>query len=378
MRFNRQQTSIFSSWWWTVDRIALMAILFVIFCGAMLVATGSPSVAERIGMESFYFIKRQLFYVTLALIVLFLCSLLSPLTVRRIGVVGFAVGIVILLLVPLIGVEKNGATRWISLGFMSLQPSEFIKPLFILVTAWMLAESQGKGKVGRYKWSFLVYVILASLLITQPDFGMVVVVTAVWGGQLFVAGLPFLWIAILGIGAIIGVIGSYMTFPHVAHRIDSFLTPDKYANYQVQKSLEAFHNGGLVGKGPGEGVVKQYLPDSHTDFIFAVAGEELGALVCLMIVLAYGFIVIRGMRRLYQETDLFTVYAVAGFLMQFGIQAIINMGVALNILPTKGMTLPFISYGGSSMLGLSMTMGMMLALTRRRFGNVLVKPKVYL
>jgi cell division protein FtsW len=206
---------------------------------------------------------------------------------------------------------------------------------------------------------------------------MVVVVTAVWSGQLFIAGLPFLWIAILAVLSIVGLIGAYVTLPHVTHRIDSFLTPDRYANYQVQKSLEAFHSGGITGRGPGEGIVKQHLPDSHTDFIFAVAGEELGALVCLMIVMAYGFIVIRGMRRLYDETDLFTIYAVAGFLMQFGVQAMINMGVALNVLPTKGMTLPFISYGGSSMLGLAMTMGMMLALTRRRFGNVLVKPRIH-
>lgn len=379
MRFDRQNKNLITSWWWTVDRMALLAILLIIAFGAMLVTTASPAVAERIGLDSFHFLKRQMVFVVVTVVAIFGVSLLSPVTIRRIGVIGFTFGALLLLAVLFFGTEVNGAKRWIFLGSFSLQPSEFMKPLFIIVTAWMLSEAKVRKNFAGFKISIALYVLLVGLLVLQPDFGMAVVVSAVWGGQMFLAGLSMGWIAAFVGFAIVGVLCAYAFLPHVALRIDSFLgSADSGTNYQVRKSLEAFDSGGIFGRGPGEGVVKQNLPDSHTDFIFAVAGEEMGAMVCLIIVGLYAFVVLRGFRRMLTENDLFIVYATSGLLMQFGIQAIINMGVALNLLPTKGMTLPFISYGGSSILALALAMGMMLSLTRRRYGNMLRKPKMVL
>lgn len=376
MNFDRQNKNVISSWWWTVDKISLLAIFMIIVFGAIMVATASPAVAERIGFDSFHFVRRQLVYLFLAVITLISLSFISPTGIRRISVLGFVIGLLLLIGVLVFGVETNGAKRWIFIAGMSLQPSEFMKPLFIIITAWMLSEARTRSGFEGFKISIALYVVFAGLLILQPDFGMFIVVTSVWGGQLFVAGMPMVWVAAIAIAGVMVLLMAYLFFPHVAHRIDNFIGSDNGANYQVRKSLEAFDSGGIVGRGPGEGVVKQHLPDSHTDFIFAVIGEELGAIVCLLIVGLYAFIVLRGFKRMQSETDLFFFYAVSGLLMQFGMQAIVNMGVALNLLPTKGMTLPFISYGGSSMLGIAIAMGMVLSLTKKRFGYVVSKPKM--
>ena len=261
------------------------------------------------------------------------------------------------------GYEVKGAKRWINIIGFSMQPSEFLKPCFSVMTAWIL--SMRENNIPSFSISIFLYSLVAVVLITQPDFGMLIMVTMVWGVQLFVSGLPILWILIAIIGGIIGVFGAYTMLPHVAQRINSFLDPSGSENYQVTKSIAAFENGGLYGRGPGEGSVKQVLPDSHTDFIFAVAGEEFGAVVCLIIAAIFAFIVIRGLVLLVYEEDRFTVLASVGLLSQFGLQSVINMGVTLNLLPTKGMTLPFISYGGSSTLSVAIGMGMLLALTRQ-------------
>ena len=369
MNFDRQNKNIFTSWWWTVDRLSLFVTFMIVAFGAIMVTTASPAIAERIGLDSFYFVKRQLVFLFLSIIILLFTSFLSPLTIRRGASIGFAFGILMLLIVLIFGTETNGAKRWISLFGFSLQPSEFMKPFFIIVTAWMLSESKVRKDFNGGTISLVLYILLASLLIMQPDFGMFFVVTIVWGGQLFISGLSMIKISLIVTGTIITLLLAYLFFPHVTYRIDSFINSDNNVSYQVGKSLDAFSNGGLLGKGPGEGVVKQSLPDSHTDFIFAVVGEELGALLCIFLVICYGFIVVRGLKRMLEETDLFLVYAASGLLMQFGIQATINMGVATNLLPTKGMTLPFISYGGSSMLAIAISMGMILALTKRRFGH---------
>jgi cell division protein FtsW len=368
MKFNRQNKNLISTWWWTVDRLSLLAILAIIIIGAMMVATASPAVAERIGLDSFYFVRKQLIYLFLAVITIMSISFLSPIAARRLATLGFLGGIILMVGVLLFGAETNGAKRWIFLGGMSLQPSEFVKPFFVVVTAWMLSESKIKNNFQGYKISIILYVVLVALLISQPDFGMFVVVTAVWGGQLFVAGLPITWITAVVVMGVFTLLMAYFFFPHVAYRIDSFISSGSSPNYQVKKSMEAFDSGGLLGRGPGEGVVKQHLPDSHTDFIFAVIGEELGAIISVLIIGLYAFIVLRALKRMVDEEDLFLVYAVSGLVMQFGMQAIINMGVSLNLLPTKGMTLPFISYGGSSMLAIAIAIGMLLALTKKRFG----------
>ncbi len=371
MKFDRQNNNIFTSWWWTVDKLSLIAILIIMAFGAIMVTTASPAVAERIGLEGSYFIKRQLIFLVITLFVMLFFSLLSPIAIRRIATIGFGAGVFLLLLVLMFSPETKGARRWIAFGSFTLQPSEFMKPFFIIVTAWMLSQSKIRQDFKGVKISIILYAILASLLLLQPDVGMFVVISSVWSGQLFLSGVSIIYIAVLVVMGIFSLLGAYLVFPHVSYRINKFLGIDSDANYQVKKSLEAFNSGGITGRGPGEGVVKQHLPDSHTDFIFAVVGEELGAIVCIIIVCLYAFIVFRGFKKMLWEKDLFLVYAVSGLLMQFAVQAMINMGVALNLLPTKGMTLPFISYGGSSMIAIAVAMGMMLALTRRRFGNVI-------
>lgn len=371
MKFNRQNNNIITSWWWTVDKISLLAILIIMAFGAIMVATASPAVAERIGLDGSFFIKRQLIFIVITLFIMIFFSLLSPLAIRRVATIGFGIGVLLLIAVLIFSAETKGAKRWIQIGSFALQPSEFMKPFFIIVTAWMLAESKIRQGFKGVKISMILYGILAGLLLLQPDVGMFVVVSSVWAGQLFLSGVSMVYIAALVGMGVCALLGAYMIFPHVSHRVNKFLGIDGDANYQVKKSLEAFNSGGITGRGPGEGVVKQHLPDSHTDFIFSVVGEELGAIMCIIVVALYAFVVFRGLKKMLGEKDLFLVYAVSGLLMQFGVQAMINMGVALNLLPTKGMTLPFISYGGSSMIAIAIAMGMMLALTRRRFGNVI-------
>jgi cell division protein FtsW len=376
MKFDRQNKNIINTWWWTVDKPSLLAIIMVIVFGAVMVATASPAVAERIGFDSFYFVRRQMLFLFLALMTIIGISFMPPTAIRRTAAIGFMIGILLMVGVLLFGASTNGAKRWIFIGGLSIQPSEFMKPFFIIVTAWILSEAKTKDSFKGFRTSILLYGILATLLVSQPDFGMFVVVTSVWGGQLFIAGMPMFWVFSIGIAGILILLMAYFFFPHVAKRIDGFTNSESGANYQVKRSLEAFDSGGFLGRGPGEGVAKQRLPDSHTDFIFAVIGEELGAFVCILVIWLYGYIVLRGLKLMMFESDLFLVYSVCGLAMQFGLQAVINMGVATNLLPTKGMTLPFISYGGSSMLAIGIAMGMMLALTKKRFGYVVKKPKL--
>lgn len=369
MRFDRANNSAIGRWWWTVDKINLAALIVLMACGFILVTAGSPPVARRLDLPPFYFVHRHQIFLLSGLAVMLAVSLLPAVAIRRLAVVGFGISLAMMLLLPFIGVEVKGSHRWLSIGGVSIQPSEFMKPCFAVVMAWICAENQRRVDFPGYRMSIALYALVVFLLIIQPDFGMTLTVSAVWGIQLFLAGLPMFWVLTLGILAVAGGFAAYFMLPHVASRIDSFLNPAEGDNYQVDRSLEAFRNGGLFGRGPGEGEVKQFLPDSHTDFIFAVAGEEFGVIVCLLILGLFAFILLRGLSRVWQENDLFVVVAVAGVLSQFGIQAVINMGVAVNLFPAKGMTLPFLSYGGSSVLAIALGMGMMLALTRTRFGK---------
>lgn len=370
MKSHRKNKSFLENWWWTVDRVTLIALTIIIVFSGIMVATASPAVAERIGVESFYFVRRQLVYLVMALFIMGGVSLLSPVAVRRLAILGFAVGLLLLVAVLIFGAEVKGSRRWLSLGGFTLQPSEFIKPFFAVVTGWVLSQRYERQHFPSFKISIMLYSILAGLLILQPDFGMTVTVSAMWGGQLFLAGISMLWVGVVAVLSVVGAAGAFLLLPHVRQRIMSFIDPAPGENYQVRRSLQAFQEGGLYGRGPGEGTVKQVLPDSHTDFIFAVVGEEMGTIVCLLVVALFAVIVLRGLSRMLKENDLFIVYSVAGLLLQFGMQAVINIGVTLHLLPTKGMTLPFISYGGSSMLAISVAMGMMLALTRRRYGLI--------
>lgn len=369
MRLDRTNTSAIGRWWWTVDRLNFIALVILMALGAVLVTAGSPPVAKRLDLPAFYFVHRHHIFLVLGLITMIAASLLPPVAMRRIAVMGFCASLLLMLLVPFIGVENKGAHRWISIAGLAIQPSEFMKPCFAVVMAWICAENQRRVNFPGYRVAIALYVVVALLLVVQPDIGMTITVTAMWGIQLFLAGLPMFWVLVMGALGVAGLFGAYFVFPHVAKRIDSFLDPAAGDNYQVGKSLEAFKSGGLIGRGPGEGQVKQSLPDSHTDFIFSVAGEEFGAIVCILIVGVFAFVVLRGLARVWKENDLFVVLAVAGLLTQFGVQAVINMGVAVNLFPAKGMTLPFLSYGGSSVVAIGLGMGMMLALTKSRYGT---------
>ncbi len=367
--FGRDDRSVLGLWWWTVDRWTLFALVLLVLIGAVLTLASSPAVAERIGLDSFHFVRHQMLFVPLALALMIGVSLLSPLGVRRLAAIGFLVGVLLLGVTLIAGMEVKGATRWISLGGFSLQPSEFIKPTFAVIAAWMFAEQRKREGFPGNLISIGMFVLVVGLIALQPDFGMAVAITLTWLLQFFLAGLPLVWMLLIvgvGIGAV--VLG-YLAMPHVASRIDLFLDPSSGDSYQIDRSLDAFMHGGLFGAGPGEGVVKEILPDAHTDFIFAVAGEEFGVLLCLVIVGLFGFIVLRGFSRVISEANLFVLLAVSGILAQFGLQALINMSVTLRLLPAKGMTLPFVSYGGSSLLAIALGMGIVLALTRRRPGE---------
>lgn len=363
----RSDRSVLGRWWWTIDRWTLLALAAIIGFGIVLVQAATPAVAIHHNLANSYFVVRYLCMLLGAIAFIFFVSLLSPRGVRRLAIVGLATALPLLLATHFIGVEIKGATRWIQLPGLSIQPSEFVKPFFAIISAWLFARQCERKGFPALSVNIVLYLMTVSFLLMQPDIGMTVLVSCIWFGQFFLAGLPFVMVGICLLSGAAAMLVAYYTFPHFTSRMDRFLhhTGD---TYQVDKSLEAFSHGGWFGTGAGAGTVKMSLPDAHADFVFAVAGEELGLICCLMIVGLYAFIVLRGFWRLKQESNLFIVLAVAGLLIEFGLQAIINMASNLQLMPAKGMTLPFISYGGSSLWALAMAMGMLLALTRKRFG----------
>ena len=370
MVFARTDQSVMGRWWWTVDRWTLVALAILIGMGALLVTAASPPVAERIHLPTFYFVEHQAIMLVPTLIVMIGVSLMTPRGIRRLALGVFLGFYFLTALTLVVGTEIKGATRWVSMGPLSLQPSEFLKPAFAVVSAWLFARHHAARAAGGffpgYPLAILLYLSVVGVLMMQPDFGMTFVCTAIWFAEFFLAGLPIVFVlamAVMGVGALVG---AYFIFPHIASRIDRFLDPASGDTYQVDRSLEAFIHGGLTGTGPGQGTVKLSLPDAHADFIFAVAGEELGLAATLGIVLIFGFIVLRGFSRALKDADLFVVLATGGLFTQFGLQALVHMGSSLHLLPAKGMTLPFISYGGSSLLALGLGTGMALALTRTR------------
>ncbi len=369
MKFARIDQSPVARWWWTVDRWSLAALGMLIGFGVVMSLAASPPVAERIGYDGLHFVRRHLAMLPLATAIMFAVSLQSPLTIRRIAIIGFGLSLALLALTFLIGMEIKGARRWINLPGLSLQPSEFVKPTFAVVAAWLFSEQKLRSRFPGNLICAALFLAIIGMLIKQPDIGMAAVVAAVWFAQFFMAGLRLYWAVAGALAGIGGLVGAYMYLPHVRVRIDHFLDPSAGDSYQVNRSIEAFANGGLWGRGPGEGTVKDVLPDAHADFVFAVAGEEFGVVVCLAIVGLFAFIVLRGFSRMSQEGSLFVLLAATGLLVQFGLQAAINMASSLHLIPTKGMTLPFLSYGGSSLLALGLGMGMVLALTRRRLGG---------
>ncbi len=371
MRIAHSDDSVLGRWWLTVDRWTLFAVATLIGFGYVMMLAASPAVAERIHVSRDSFIVKQVLFLCLASLIVISVSLLSPRQVRRLALIGCGISILLTAWTIGHGVDIKGARRWINLPGMTLQPSEFIKPCFAVVTAWLLTELQWGRRMSGMLASGAVFAVIALLLKSQPDMGMLAVVGVVFFVQLFIAGLNVLLVGV-GAGAIgAAAVAAYTFFPHVRSRVTRFLDPAAGDNYQVYTALEAFGNGGLLGRGPGEGRVKDVLPDAHADFVFAVMGEEFGLVVCLFVLGIFGFIVLRGLIRLIAEHDLFVVLAASGLVTSFGLQSFINMASSLHLIPTKGMTLPFVSYGGSSVLAIALGIGMLLALTRQRGRNEL-------
>lgn len=372
---HRGRDNLLVNWWWTLDKVTFLLVMVLIALGFVFITSASPSVAERIGLDSFYFVKKHIIYAFISLAAIIVMSMASKDHIRLLSWLGLGLCAIMLIAVLIAGEEIKGARRWISLFGLSVQPSEFVKPFIAVINGWLLAKYTNHKDIKSFKYSFLLYAIFAGLIVMQPDLGMAITVTAICGAQIFLAGLPIIFAFLILLSFIFGLIGAYLFFPHVAKRIDGFLNPDAVDNFQVNKSIAALSKGGLFGRGPGEGVIKNSLPDSHADFIFAVIGEELGMFFALVIIALYAFIVIRGYLKVINSKDLFAIYAVVGLLMQIALQSIVNIGVAVNLMPAKGMTLPFLSYGGSSMVAVALTIGMILAFTRKKYG--LIKKGAY-
>lgn len=358
---------VLPKWWRTIDRWALSAILALFGVGMLLGLAASVPLAEKNGLEAFYYVKRQAFFGGLALAVMMGISMMGPKQVRRLGVIGFVGAFIAILALPVIGTDfGKGAVRWLSFGFASVQPSEFLKPGFVIVAAWFMAAAhEVAGPPGRL-YSFLLTAIIVVLLALQPDFGQASLILFCWGVMYFVGGAPiFLLSGIAGLTAMGGFF-AYNTSEHFARRINGFLSTEIDPRTQIGYATNAIQEGGFFGVGVGEGTVKWSLPDAHTDFIIAVAAEEYGLILVLCIIALYAVVVVRSLLRLMRERDPFTRLAGTGLAVAFGIQAFINMGVAVRLLPAKGMTLPFVSYGGSSVIASGIALGMLLALTRTR------------
>ena len=362
---SRLDKSPVATWWWTIDRWFLAAFLSLMGLGIVLSFAASPAVAERIGLDSFHFATRQIIFTVPALGVMLAVSFLESRQIRRVALAMLCIMLVLMVVVLYVGVEVKGARRWISLVGLSIQPSEFLKPAFVIVCAWLFAEHKRQPDIPGNLFAMLLLILVISLLVAQPDLGQTMLVTGTWGVMFFMAGLPWLWIIALGVTGASGLFAAYTVFPHVAARIDKFLTGEG-DTFQVDMGREALINGGWFGVGPGEGTVKRVIPDSHADFVFSVAGEEFGLIMCFFIMSIFAFIVLRGLNTAMKEQDDFTRYAVGGLVTVFGLQSVINMCVNLQLMPAKGMTLPFISYGGSSQIAIAISMGMVLALTRKR------------
>ncbi|CAD7023676.1 putative lipid II flippase FtsW [Pseudorhizobium endolithicum] len=354
-----------ADWFWTIDRFFLAAFILLMGIGFMLSFAASPPVAERLGLDSFHFVERHAVFIVPSLVVMIGLSFLTPRQVRRTAIILLAVSLMMMVLALFFGVEVKGSRRWISIGSFSIQPSEFMKPAFVVVCAWLFAEHARQPEIPGNLFAIILFGIVGALLVAQPDLGQTILTSVVWGGMFFMAGMPWLWIMVLGALGVGGFVTAYYMLPHVAGRIDRFLTGEG-DTFQVDTARDAIIRGDWFGQGPGEGIVKRIIPDSHTDFIFSVAAEEFGILFCMVLVAIFAFIVLRGLSHAFRERNDFARFAVAGLVLQIGMQSMINIGVNLELMPAKGMTLPLISYGGSSMIAICVTAGFILALTRHR------------
>jgi len=373
---SRTERTPFAAWWWTIDRFTLVALGVIMLGGIVLSLAASPPVAARLGLDAFYFVHRHVLYLVPAIVVMLAMSFLPPRQTRRLALVVFIVSYALVVATLFAGAEVKGARRWLVLAGVNIEPSEFLKPSFVILTSWLFAESVRKPEMPATTFSLLLLLSVVGVLVLQPDFGQTMLISLVWGALFFLAGMRLIWVAGLGGSAVLGLLAAYATVPHVARRIRRFLDPTSGDTFQVDAAVESFFRGGWFGQGPGEGTVKRILPDSHADFVFAVAAEEFGIVLCLVLVFLFAFIVLRALWTAMRNNDPFLRFSIAGLAILFGAQSAINMAVNLALIPAKGMTLPFISYGGSSMISLAYGMGMLLAFTRERPSTVLLPPSL--
>ena len=367
--FSRSDTSVIGRWWWSVDRWLLFGFIALIVFGFVMAMAATPMVADRIGLDQLYFVKRHFAYIVPSVLIMFGVSVLDRKQTKALCFMTLLIMLVMVICTLLFGTPVKGAKRWITFAGISIQPSEFVKPAFAVISAWLFSlQHINNRNIPGNKLAIGLYLFVVSLLIMQPDIGMTVVITATWCGQFFLNGLSILFVIGSSIFAVFAFIAAYIFLPHVTVRVNKFLDPSSGDNYQINKSLEAFANGGALGVGPGEGIVKRHLPDAHADFVFSVLGEEFGSVVCIILVCLFAFIFIRGASKAMKEKDTFSFLALSGLLIQFCIQSIINMASALHMIPTKGMTLPFVSYGGSSMIAAGFTAGLILVFSNNRSG----------
>jgi cell division protein FtsW len=366
MRLSRAERSLLVDWWFTVDRALLAAVLVIVGAGLLLSLAASPSIALRRGLPTFYFVERHVVFALASVALLLAVSLLSPAGVRRLALAVLLASLAMMALVVLVGAEINGARRWLHVGGYSLQPSEFAKPAFVVLSAWLLAEGERRPDMPAMPMAVSLYLLLIGLLVLQPDVGQALLASLVWGAMFLLAGRPLRWFFALAAALAGGLLVAYMSLGYVRWRIDRFLHPTVGDSFQTDRALHSFIEGGFFGKGPGEGTIKTTLPDAHTDFIFAVIAEEYGALACLVLLALFVLVAVRVFSRHVDRSGSFATLASAGLTLLFVLQAIINMAVNVGLIPAKGMTLPFISSGGSSMLAVGLTMGMLLAVSRRR------------
>src|SRR3979411_1274186 len=363
---SREPRPPLSEGWWTVDRLLLAAIIALMLGGIILSLAASPPVATRIGLDPFHFFNRHVFFLLPSFMVLIAVSFLSPRQIRRSALIVFALSMALIVATLLLGPEVKGSRRWITLIGLNIQASESAKPAFVVLAAWLFAESARRPEMPATSMALGMLMLLVSLLVMEPDFGQTILILMGCGVLFFMGGMRRVGVLGLGGAGSAGLFGAYLLVPHVEGRIKRFLNPGTGDTFQVDTAMEAFSNGGWFGLGPGEGIAKRSLPDSHTDFVFAVAAEEFGIILCLALLALFAFIVIRALSRAYASEDMFARFAASGLGLLFGVQAAINMSVNLQLIPAKGMTLPFISYGGSSIISLAYGVGMMLALTRLR------------
>lgn len=350
----------------SLDRGILYSALLLMFFGLFLTFAAGPVVAERRNYEWFHFIYKHLIFMPIGIGLLISTALLPLKWARRVGFLVFIGAICGMIAVLLFGTRFQGASRWINIAGISVQPSEFIKPAFAIVAAWCLARGKLIRQSHGYLWAWGLWGIIVLLLGAQPDFGMIITITAIFGTEIFLSGLP--WAIIIAIGTLFAslVPTAYFMFEHVRHRFDVFFNPTTENAYQVRQSMETLKNAGWFGKGPGEGVVKYTLPDAHTDFIMAVSAEEFGFILSSVIIITFMYIIFKGMRQIRQNNNYFVQLAIGGLITQIAVQSIINLGSTLNLLPTKGMTLPLISYGGSSLVSMAFAFGLILAFTKQQ------------